>query len=244
MESEARRLFLEKSVLEKNDRLAAENRRWFKENRIRVLNLISSPGSGKTTLLEKTIELLAKATSTSIQGTADKKKALSLSLAILTGDQEESFDANRLLNAKARAQIPVAIKQINTHHSCHLDSQKIAHELGSFVQPDHHRTLIIENVGNLVCPAAFDLGENQKVALLSTTEGEDKPSKYPVLFREADLVILTKADLIPHLDWKFDLCLKHIRAVNAKARVILLSAKSGLGMEKWVDFLCTPEEFN
>jgi hydrogenase nickel incorporation protein HypB len=210
-----RRIELGLSVLAKNDRIAAQNRSWFAEHRIRVLNLISAPGSGKTLLLEKTAKLLGA----------------NAGMAILTGDQEMDFDARRLEAAGAE------VKQINTPSSCHLDAAMIGKQLGSFVRPDRHRLLVIENVGNLVCPAAFDLGEAEKVAVLSTTEGEDKPSKYPLLFREASLVVLTKIELVPHLDWDLDVCLRHIREVNASVPVLMVSAKTGQGMEAWIGFL-------
>jgi len=209
-----RKLTIEQSVLAKNDRIANENRNWFQEHDIRVINLISSPGSGKTLLLEKTIERLS-----------DEFKTV-----ILTGDQEQDFDARRLKAAGAE------VLQLNTRSSCHLDASMIKNELGRFVRPEH-KLLIIENVGNLVCPAAFDLGENMKIALLSSTEGEDKPSKYPLLFREAGLIILTKMDLLPHLEWNLELCESHIRKVNPTSPIIKLSARTGYGLDPWIDFL-------
>jgi len=217
-----RRIRLEESVLAKNDRIAGENRQWFADHHIRVLNLISSPGSGKTLLLEKTVQALTAAH-------ADFK------LAIMTGDQERDFDAQRLKSAGAE------VLQLNTQSACHLDAEMIRKQLGTFVRPDH-QVLIIENVGNLVCPAAFDLGENHKVALLSCTEGEDKPSKYPLLFREASLIVLTKMDLVPHLDWDLKLCEQHIRSVNAHAPILQISARTGIGMDAWLNFLHTESE--
>lgn len=212
-----RRIKLEESVLAKNDRIAAENRLWFTQHHMQVLNLISSPGSGKTMLLEKTAQALTA------QGQHGK-------MAIITGDQEQDFDARRLRQAGAE------VLQLNTQSSCHLDADMIRKQLDHFVQPEH-RLLIIENVGNLVCPAAFDLGENNKVALLSCTEGEDKPAKYPLLFREASLIVLTKMDLVPHLDWSYALCEKHIRSVNAHAPILQLSARTGGGMQGWLEYL-------
>jgi hydrogenase nickel incorporation protein HypB len=209
-----RRIELELNVLAKNDRIAQENRSWLGSRGIRTINLISSPGSGKTTLLERTVDLLGEGAG----------------FAVLTGDQERDFDAQRLRKAGAE------VKQINTFASCHLDATMIKKELGGFVK-DHHRVLVLENVGNLVCPAAFDLGESEKVALLSVTEGEDKPSKYPLLFREATLVVLSKIDLIPHLDWKLELCLEHIRRVNPRVPVMQLSARTGEGLGAWAEFL-------
>lgn len=215
------KISLEHLVLAKNNLIATSNRKWFSAHKQRVLNLISSPGTGKTLLLEKTIEKLPK----------------NLKTAILTGDQERDFDAQRLLARGAN------VKQLNTLSSCHLDASMIAKELGNFVTPDLD-LLIIENVGNLVCPAAFDIGEDEKVALLSTTEGEDKPSKYPLLFHEATLIVITKMDLVPHLDWDLSLCLKHIRKVNSRAPIITLSAKTGDGMGAWIEYLTKPSSTN
>ena len=210
----SRRIHLEESVLSKNDAIAKENRFWFQKHKIRVVNMISAPGSGKTALLEKTIALL------------DGK------CAVLTGDQERSFDAERL---EAKGAI---VKQIHTLSSCHLDASMIQKEIGTFVRPDL-KILIIENVGNLVCPAAFDLGEDEKIALLSTAEGEDKPSKYPRLFMDAKVVVLTKMDLVPYLDWSLEKCENYIRSVNPTARILRTSAKTGEGLDAWVNYLVT-----
>jgi len=209
-----RRITLEESILAKNDRIARDNRSWFTQNGIIVFNLISSPGSGKTYLLEKTIQKLGS----------------KVNIAILTGDQEHDFDAERLKSAGAR------VKQLNTRSSCHLDASMIQREMGGFIRPEPH-LLIIENVGNLVCPAAFDLGEAMKIALLSCTEGEDKPSKYPLLFSEASIILLTKMDLVPHLDWKLALCEEHIRRVNSSAPIFHVSARTEAGLEPWLSFL-------
>jgi len=209
-----RRLSVEQSVLAKNDAIAEQNRGWFKSHRIRVLNLISAPGSGKTLLLEKTVARVGR----------------SARVVILTGDQAHEFDAERLRAVGAE------VRQLNTGSSCHLDASMIARELGAFVKPVP-QLLVIENVGNLVCPAAFDLGEAMKVALLSTTEGEDKPSKYPLLFHEAGLVVLTKMDLAPHLDWNVELCERHIRSVNMSVDILRLSARTGAGLDPWLSFL-------
>lgn len=210
----SQKISVEQLVVAKNNLVASSNRDWFRKHNMRVLNIISSPGAGKTLLLEKTSQFLSS----------------QLKLAILTGDQERDFDAQRLLNRGAK------VKQINTLSSCHLDASMIAKEIDQFISPDLN-LLIIENVGNLVCPAAFDLGEHEKIALISTTEGEDKPSKYPLLFHEASLIIITKMDLVPHLDWNLDLCLEHIRRVNPKAPIFQISAKTGAGMDLWVNYL-------
>lgn len=210
-------LILGDKVLAKNEEIAARNQKWFSDREIRVLNMISSPGSGKTMLLEKTTELL-------------RTRGGAMKVAILTGDQERDFDERRLASRGAK------VKQINTISSCHLDAAMIERELGGFVTSDTG-LLIIENVGNLVCPAAFDLGETEKVALLSTTEGEDKPGKYPLLFHRASVVVITKTDLIPHLDWSLGKCEEHIRKVNPSVPIIKLSARTGEGMEEWLDFV-------
>ncbi len=209
-----RSIALEYSVLAKNDEIARENRNWFAKYGIRVLNLMSSPGSGKTKLLEETAKQVGA------QGR----------LSILTGDVERDFDAKRLEKAGAR------VKQINTLNSCHLSAEQIKRELNEFVRPEAG-VLIIENVGNLVCPAAFDLGQTSRVAMLSTTEGEDKPAKYPLLFQEADLIVVSKMDLVPHLDWSPQLCEKYIRQVNGRAPIFKLSAKTGEGMSSWIQYL-------
>lgn len=215
-------LVLGEKVLAKNEEIAARNQKWFRERGIRVVNMISSPGSGKTLLLEKTTELLRASGDGAVNG--------AMSVAILTGDQERDFDERRLASRGAK------VKQINTISSCHLDAAMIERELGGFVTPET-QLLIIENVGNLVCPAAFDLGETEKVALLSTTEGEDKPGKYPLLFHRASVVVITKIDLIPHLDWSLEKCIEHIRRVNPEVPIIQLSARTGEGMEEWIKFV-------
>jgi len=176
--------------------------------------LISSPGSGKTFLLEKTLE-----------GLRDR-----LGMAVLVGDQQTDRDAKRLEGKGT----PVA--QIETYSSCHLDAQRVAPYLEQVIG-EQTRLLFIENVGNLVCPAAFDLGEHFKIALLSVTEGEDKPLKYPVLFSDSPVVVITKTDLVPHLDWDMAQCKKHIRRIRPDAKIFELSAKTGEGMGAWLDYL-------
>jgi hydrogenase nickel incorporation protein HypB len=209
-----RTVSLEERVLARNDRLAAENRAWLAERRIVALNLISSPGTGKTFLLERTLERLR-----------DR-----VGCAVIAGDQNTDNDKRRLI----RTGVPV--EQIETLSSCHLDAEKVAAVLPRVVREDT-RLLFIENVGNLVCPAAFDLGETFKVALLSTAEGEDKPVKYPVLFTAAQVVVLTKLDLVPHLDWDIAKCRQSIQHVHPGVFVFELSAKSGEGMEAWCRYL-------
>lgn len=212
----SRRIEMGQAIVEKNIQQAELNRMWFRAHQIPVINMMSAPGSGKTYLLEKTVQALAD----------------SLDFAILTGDQEMSYDADRLKRVGAR------VKQINTLSSCHLNAQHIEAELQGFVG-ERSQLLVIENVGNLVCPAAFDLGESHKVAVLSTTEGEDKPSKYPLLFHEADLIIVSKMDLVPYLDWTQEVCQQHIRKVNPNAPIFYLSAKTGEGMEAWLKYVQT-----
>jgi hydrogenase nickel incorporation protein HypB len=207
-------ILLEKDVLAQNDRHAQENRRWFNDNGICAINVISAPGSGKTALLERTAqELNAK-----------------IKISLIVGDQQTDNDAERLRKFSPR------VKQINTHDSCHLDARMISRELGSFVSQDDD-LLIIENVGNLVCPAAIDLGEHRKIAVLSVTEGEDKPVKYPTLFHDADLVVISKIDLLPYLDWSMTECERFIRRVNPRVNIVALSSKSGEGLEKWFGYL-------
>lgn len=205
---------LETAVLAKNDRLAARNRGWFEGRGVLALNLVSSPGSGKTTLLERTIAEL------------DGK----IEVAVIEGDQMTLSDAERIRAAGARA------VQINTGSGCHLEADMIARAVES-LNPRPESLLLIENVGNLVCPAMFDLGEHMKVAVISTTEGEDKPLKYPHMFRAAGAVVINKMDLAPHVDFDRARCEANIREVNPDAEIIALSARTGEGMEQWTAFL-------
>ncbi len=211
-----RKIRVEQDVLSKNNEIAIENRQWLDKHHITALNLMSSPGSGKTTLLEKTLERLPQ----------------DCTVAILVGDQETDLDAQRLQGKGSM------VKQINTYRSCHLDAAMISRELEAYADAPIN-ILLIENIGNLVCPASFDLGEHARVAILSVTEGEDKPVKYPVLFNGADVVLITKTDLIPHLDWDMQKCHSYIRKSGSRARIIELSARSGEGMDAWIDYLQT-----
>jgi len=206
-----RRLRIEQNLLAKNDAHAAENRRRLAMQGIHALNLVSSPGSGKTTLLVKTIELLQRR----------------LAIGVIEGDQQTSFDAERIRAAGAPA------VQINTGKGCHLDAHMVGHALDKLDLPDG-ALLLIENVGNLVCPAAFDLGEAAKVVILSVTEGEDKPLKYPDMFRAARLMLLNKCDLLPHLDFDVAQTIEFARRVNPDIEVIQVSAASGAGMDEWL----------
>lgn len=202
------------NVLAQNDLNAAQNRQWLAARGVIAVNLISSPGSGKTYLLEKTLDLLHGR----------------LPCAVITGDQKTDNDARRLAGKGA------PVHQIETGSACHLDAAMVADALNHVVTPTT-RLLFIENIGNLVCPAAFDLGEHHKIALLSTTEGEDKPLKYPALFSAAELVLLTKVDLIPHIDWDVQQCREAIEQVHPGVSVLELSARSGYGLDRWVDYL-------
>ncbi len=205
---------IEQDILAKNDAYAAANRRLLAARGIFALNLVSSPGSGKTTLLCKTIELL--------KGRRQ--------VAVVEGDQQTSQDAERI-----RATGAPAI-QINTGKGCHLDAHMVGHALERLALPPDG-LLMIENVGNLVCPAAFDLGEAHKVVILSVTEGEDKPIKYPDMFRAARLMLLNKCDLLPHLDFDVDKAIAFARQVNPDIEILQVSARSGAGMDAWLDWL-------
>ena len=205
---------IEQDILGKNNEYAAANRRWFAEHGILALNLVSSPGSGKTTLLTRSIN--------------DLKAELKLS--VIEGDQQTANDAERIRETGVKA------LQINTGKGCHLDGHMVGHALET-LQPEDDSILFIENVGNLVCPAAFDLGEAHKVAILSVTEGEDKPIKYPDMFHAADLMLLNKIDLLPYLQFDVDKCIEYARRVNPKIKVMQLSATSGEGMDEWYQWL-------
>ncbi|MFN3077537.1 MAG: hydrogenase nickel incorporation protein HypB [Alphaproteobacteria bacterium] len=205
---------LEQDLLAHNQKIAEANRAWLGQRAIFALNLISSPGSGKTLLLERTLERLK-----------DR-----IGLAVIVGDLQTDRDAARL---RVHG---VPVHQIETVNACHLDASMVQAALPEVVRPET-RLLLIENVGNLVCPAAFDLGENARAVLLSVTEGEDKPLKYPVPFRKCQTVVVTKTDLAPHVDWDRDQCLAHVRRVNPWARLFEVSARSGLGLEAWIEAL-------
>jgi hydrogenase nickel incorporation protein HypB len=205
---------LETRLLEKNDALAARNRAWLAGREILALNLVSSPGAGKTTLLERTIRDLRD----------------ELSIFVIEGDQETALDAKRIRDAGATA------LQVNTGTGCHLDAEMIARGLG-VLKPPVGAVVLIENVGNLVCPALFDLGERAKVAVLSVTEGEDKPLKYPHMFRAAALMILNKIDLLPYVQFDLERAIAHAREVNPALEVLCLSATTGEGLGGWYDYI-------
>ncbi|BCB28550.1 hydrogenase nickel incorporation protein HypB [Sulfurimicrobium lacus] len=212
--SQSRMVQIEQDILGKNNAYAAQNRTYLATHGIFAINLVSSPGSGKTTLLTRTIERL--------QG--------KIPVAVIEGDQQTSFDADRI-----RATGAPAI-QINTGKGCHLDAHMVGHAMES-LKPADNSLLLIENVGNLVCPAGFDLGEAHKVVILSVTEGEDKPLKYPDMFHAADLMLLNKVDLLPYLNFDVAQCVEYARRVNPGIKVILTSATSGEGMDEWLAWL-------
>ncbi len=215
--SQARLIEIETDVLAKNDGYAAVNRRLLKALGVLALNLVSSPGSGKTTLLVKTIEAMTA-------------REDARSVTVIEGDQQTTNDADRIRETGAPA------VQVNTGKGCHLDAHMVQHALERLpLAPGG--VLFIENVGNLVCPAAFDLGEAAKVAILSVTEGEDKPLKYPDMFAAARLAIVNKTDLAPHCDTDLDLIETNLRRVNPAIEVIRLSARTGEGMEAWLAWL-------
>jgi len=205
--SQERVIKIERDILSKNDAHAADNRRAFARDHIFALNFVSSPGSGKTSLLVRTIKDLAGR----------------VAISVIEGDQQTSNDAERIRATGAPA------LQINTGKGCHLDAHMVGHAVET-LKPAPGSTLFIENVGNLVCPAAFDLGEAHKVVVLSVTEGEDKPLKYPDMFAAADLMLLNKSDLLPHLDFDVSACLANALRVNPRLRTLIVSARTGEGM--------------
>lgn len=207
---------VQQNVLAHNTHIALHNREALDARNVIAINLISSPGSGKTLLLEKTLEALNG----------------KIKCAVITGDQQTDNDARRLADKGAK------IYQIETKTSCHLNADQIAEALPEVLEDDT-QILFIENVGNMVCPTAFELGEHFKVALLSTPEGEDKPEKYPVLFATAKLALLTKMDLAEALDWDLKACQRSIQSVHPGMMTLKLSAKTGLGMEAWLDYLAS-----
>ena len=209
-----RAVAVETAILAKNDAEANANRRAFTAKGILALNLVSSPGSGKTTLLVETIKRLSG----------------DIPMAVIEGDQQTSNDADRIRATGTKA------VQVNTGKGCHLDAHMVGHAIESLA-PAQDSVLMIENVGNLVCPAAFDLGEAHKVVVLSVTEGEDKPLKYPDMFAAADLMLLNKCDLLPHLSFDADLCEANARRINPAIQVLRISATNGEGLDAWLDWV-------
>jgi hydrogenase nickel incorporation protein HypB len=207
-------ILLEKEILARNNQLAERNRGWLAGRKILALNLVSSPGAGKTTLLERTIRDLAH----------------ELPLNVIEGDQESVQDAERIRATGCR------VVQINTGSGCHLDAAMLARALEQ-LDPPLSSVLLIENVGNLVCPALFDLGERAKVLIVSVTEGEDKPLKYPHMFRASSLMLLNKIDLLPYISFDIERCLQYARQVNPELRILQISATRGDGLAEWYGWL-------
>jgi hydrogenase nickel incorporation protein HypB len=207
---------LEQKVLQKNDLLAEQNRRWLAARGVLALNVTSSPGAGKTTLLERTIRELRD----------------DLAVAVIEGDQETLLDAERIRAAGARA------VQVNTGAGCHLDADMVRRALQA-LDPEPASLLFIENVGNLVCPALFDLGEECKVVVISVTEGADKPLKYPHMFAAAGLVIINKTDLLRYVDFDLEKCCSYARSVNPSVNILPLSATTGEGVQAWYDWIAS-----
>ena len=205
-------LTLEQKVLAHNDAVAEQNRVWLTERGIVAVNLMSSPGAGKTTLLERTI------------------KDRDVVTTVIEGDQETTLDADRIEAAGA------TVVQVNTGSGCHLDAEMIRRSL-DVLQPPQRSLLFVENVGNLVCPALFDLGERAKVVIISVTEGTDKPRKYPHMFAAADLIVVNKIDLLPYVDFDVAACASYARAINPSVTVLGLSAKTGEGLPVWYEWL-------
>ncbi|WP_417245703.1 hydrogenase nickel incorporation protein HypB [Celeribacter sp.] len=211
--TQERLIEIETDILAKNDRYAEANRTVLKDKGAFAINLVSSPGSGKTTLLCKTIEMLG-----------DQP------LAVIEGDQQTENDAKRIRSTGAKA------VQVNTGKGCHLDGHMVGHAM-EHLTLDPNSMLFIENVGNLVCPAGFDLGEDCKVAVISVTEGEDKPLKYPDMFTVSEVALLNKIDLAPYCDVDLDLYEENLRRVNPAIEILRISARTGEGMEDWVQWL-------
>jgi hydrogenase nickel incorporation protein HypB len=209
-----RTVVLQEKVLARNDALAGQNRDWLRARNVLAVNLMSSPGAGKTTLLERTAADLAG----------------ELVISVIEGDQETALDAGRIQRAGCR------VVQINTGTGCHLDAAMVGRALNA-LDPPAGSVVVIENVGNLVCPALFDLGEAFRVVLASVTEGADKPVKYPHMFRNADLVLVSKTDLLPYLDFDVGRCVADIGRVSPGAQVLPVSARSGDGSGRWYDWL-------
>ena len=209
---------LEINLLHANQKGADHNRAHFDEWGIVCLNVMSSPGAGKTALLERTLASLSS----------------ELKIAVIEGDMTTELDADRL------RQYDVPVIAINTGRSCHLDSKMVAggiHQFSHQCNPTEFDLVLVENVGNLVCPAEFEVGEHAKVALLSVTEGEDKPLKYPVMFQEADCLLITKVDLAPYLDVDIDRIIANVRQMNPHVTIVPVSAKTGDGLELWLDWV-------
>ncbi len=205
---------IEQNILSKNDGYAEANRQWLADRRLLALNLVSSPGAGKTTLLVQTLNLFPNGTP----------------LGVVEGDQATANDADRI------RETGVPAVQINTGRGCHLDAHMVGHALPDLAM-QYGGVVFIENVGNLVCPAAFDLGEAFKVVILSVTEGDDKPLKYPDMFAAANVMILSKMDLLPHVDFDVDKAVERALRINPDLEVLRVSARDGTGIQEWCDWI-------
>jgi len=212
---DGRTVALQQKVLAKNDRLAGSNRDWLRQRAIFAINLMSSPGAGKTTLLERTTRDLAG----------------DVAICVIEGDQAGALDADRMRSAGSQG-----VVQINTGAGCHLDAEMVAAALRA-LDPPEGSVVVIENVGNLVCPALFDLGEAARVVLASVTEGDDKPRKYPHMFSQADLVLVTKTDLLPYLTFDTARHAADVRRLSAQAQMLQVSATTGAGLPDWYAWL-------
>ena len=211
---ENRQLTLEQDILYKNNLLAERNRGYFEAKNILALNLVSSPGSGKTTFLEKTIQLFKDGPE----------------MAVIEGDQQTSNDADRIASTGAK------VVQINTGKGCHLDAHMVLHAIQR-IEVSNNSILMIENVGNLVCPSMFDLGEKHRVVIMSVTEGEDKPLKYPDMFMSSHICVINKMDLLPYLEFDLERAKDYAMRVNPKLIFFEISATSGEGMDEWINWL-------
>ena len=218
------RIAVEKKVLNENQILAEQLRERYRQNGVLCVNLVSSPGSGKTALLERTLERMDK----------------SERVAVLTGDLQTENDARRL------AKFGFPVRQITTGGTCHLDARMIGRHLEDWklenLGLENLDLLIVENVGNLVCPSSYDLGEDAKIVLLSTTEGEDKPLKYPSIFFKSELMLLTKIDLLPYVPFSADLARENARRVHPGMEIIDVSSTTGEGLDRWMEWLKARQE--
>ena len=208
------KVILGEDVLVDNNTAAAFNREQFVKNNILVINLMSSPGAGKTTLLQKTVARLSN----------------EFRIGVIEGDLATEIDANRIREAGAQA------VQINTGGGCHLDARMIAKTLPQF-DLEHFDILFIENVGNLVCPSGYDLGQNHKIAILSVPEGNDKIPKYPVMFRRTEMVVLNKIDLLPYLDFSVEQAIEDLKGINPDSSLMIVSARTDEGMDQWINWI-------
>lgn len=203
-----------RNILEAQDRIARNNRELFEKRGVFVLNLMSSPGAGKTSLLERTIEVLRS----------------SYKILVIEGDIQSQEDAIRI------KQLGIEAVQINTGGACHLDANMIRSALEK-ISIDGCDFLIVENVGNLVCPAEFDLGEDKKAMILSTTEGDDKPLKYPLMFQKSSVLLINKMDLLPYVNFDMEKVVRTVRELNPHIEILEISCKTGYGVDKWIDWL-------